>query len=163
MISENIAFLFTKKNLGCIPHFIKLIAIHSLVAANVSLAVTKATFLPFVHYVDEATGLVQFTTTPISSFYKLYLDDANGAGGNQVELLRGLEETASDPTRAAKIILLFESVVMKLMMANDDGLGLNQPAIIILSTYLYRLWCCFSYRLGWSQSFMTQNVYIIVS
>ena len=93
----------------------------SLIATNASFADTNATFLPFVQYVDEATGgLVQLTTTPISSFYELYLDafaDTDGAGGNQVELAsrllpRSLAET--DPAKAAKIMLSLDGgVVMK--------------------------------------------------
>ena len=90
----------------------------TLVATNASLADTNATFLPFAQYVNEATGgPVQLTTTPINSFYELYLDafaDTDGAGGNQVELAsrllpRSLAET--DPSKAAKIILSLEGGV----------------------------------------------------
>ena len=91
----------------------------TLVATNASLADTNATFLPFAQYVNEATGgPVQLTTTPINSFYELYLDsfvDTDGAGGNQVELAsrllpRSLAET--DPAKAAKIILSLEDGVV---------------------------------------------------
>ena len=91
----------------------------SLIATNASLADTNATFLPFVHYIDEATGgLVQLTTTPINSFYELYLNsfaDTDGAGGNQVELAsrllpRSLAET--DPAKAAKIMLSLDGIVV---------------------------------------------------
>ena len=92
-----------------------------LIAPNASLADTNATFLPFVNYVDEATGgLVQITTTPIGSFFELYLNgfaSADGAGGFPAELAsrllpRSLAEM--DPAKAAKIMLsLPGGVVMK--------------------------------------------------
>ena len=91
----------------------------SLVATNASLADTNATFLPFVQYVNKTTGgLVQLTTTPINSFYELYLGafaDTDGAGGNRVEMAsrllpRSLAET--DPAKAAKIILSLEDGVV---------------------------------------------------
>ena len=93
----------------------------SLVATNASLADTNATFLPFVQYIDKATGgLVQLTTTPINSFYELYLDsfvDTDGAGGNQVEIASRLlprSLAATDPAKVAKIILSLDGgVVMK--------------------------------------------------
>jgi hypothetical protein len=93
----------------------------TLIAANASLADTNATLLPFVNYIDEATGgQVQVSTAPIGSFYELYLDsfiDTDGAGGFQVELAsrllpRSLAET--DPAKAAKIMLSLDGgVVMK--------------------------------------------------
>jgi hypothetical protein len=93
----------------------------SLVATNASLADTNATLLPFVQYVDEATGgLAQLATASINSFYELYLDafaNTVGAGGFQVELAsrllpRSLAET--DPAKAAKIMLsINDGVVMK--------------------------------------------------
>ena len=93
----------------------------TLIATNASAAETNTTLLPFVQYVDEATGgLVQFETTPFSSFYELYLAsivNTDGAGGYQVELAsrllpRSLAET--DPAKAAKIMLSLDGgVVMK--------------------------------------------------
>ena len=89
-----------------------------LVATNASLADTNATFNPFVHYVDEATGgLIQVTATPVSSFYELYLNgfaNADGAGGVPADLAsrllpRSLAET--DPAKAAKIILSLDGGV----------------------------------------------------
>ena len=57
----------------------------SLTATNASLADTNATLLPFVQYANETTGgLVEFTLTPFTSFYELYLDafaNTDGAGG----------------------------------------------------------------------------------
>ena len=91
---------------------------YSLIATNASLADTNATFLPFVQYVDEATGgLVQLSMSSVSSFYELYLlafaspDGAGGyTGGISSRLLpRSLAET--DPAKAAKIILSLDGGV----------------------------------------------------
>ena len=91
---------------------------YSLIATNASLADTNATFLPFVQYVDEATGgLVQLSTTSVGSFYELFLlafASPDGAGGFQGELAsrllpRSLAEI--DPSKAAKIILSLEGGV----------------------------------------------------
>ena len=95
---------------------------YSLIATNASLADTNATFLPFVKYVDEATGgLVQLSTSSVGSFYNgLYLlafASSDGAGGFAAEIAsrllpRSLAET--DPAKAAKIMLSIDGgVVMK--------------------------------------------------
>ena len=94
---------------------------YTLIAANASLADTNATLLPFVQYVDKATGgQIQLTTGSVGSFYELYLDafaNPDGAGGFQDEIAsrllpRSLAET--DPAKAAKIILSLDGgVVMK--------------------------------------------------
>ena len=88
-------------------------------ATNASVADTNTTLLPFVQYVDEATGgLAQLVTAPFNSFYELYLDafaNTDGAGGYQVELAsrllpRSLAET--DPAKAAKIMLSLDGIVV---------------------------------------------------
>ena len=93
----------------------------TLIATNASLADTNATLLPFVQYANETTGgLVEFTLTPFTSFYELYLDafaNTDGAGGFQIEIAsrllpRSLAET--DPAKAAKIMLSLDGgVAMK--------------------------------------------------
>ena len=92
-----------------------------VVATKASLADTNATFNPFIHHVDEATGgLVQVSATPVSSFHELFLDgfaNGEGAGGIPANLAsrllpRSLAET--DPAKAAKIMLSLDGgVVMK--------------------------------------------------
>ena len=90
-----------------------------LVAPNVSWADTNTTLLPFVQYVENATGgLVQAITIPFSSFYEFYIFAFSGTGqvGYQVEvasrlLPRSLAET--NPTKAAEIILSLGRVGMK--------------------------------------------------
>jgi hypothetical protein len=110
-----------------------------LVATNASLADTDATFLPFVKYVEQATGgPVQTMSIPIGSFYELYLGvlaENGGAVGNQVELAsrllpRSLAET--DPAKAAKILLSLEGGVGMNSIAggavsrvDPDSTGLN--------------------------------------
>ena len=88
------------------------------VAPNVSLEDTNATLLPFLQYIEEATGgLVQATIVPFDSFYELYLilvDDINAGEGTPVEvasrlLPRTLAET--DPAKAAKIMLSLDGGV----------------------------------------------------
>jgi FAD/FMN-containing dehydrogenase len=87
-------------------------------ATNASLADTNAILLPFVQYANETTGgLVEFTLTPFTSFYELYLDafaNTDGAGGFQIEIAsrllpRSLAET--DPAKAAKIMLSLDGGV----------------------------------------------------
>jgi hypothetical protein len=92
-----------------------------LVAPNISWADTNTTLLPFVQYVENATGgLVQAITIPFSSFYELYFTftavSGTGQVGYQVEvasrlLPRSLAET--DPAKVAKIILSLGRVGMK--------------------------------------------------
>ena len=82
-----------------------------LVAPNISWADANATILPFIQYVEDATGgLVQATTIPFPSFYEFYTTFFSKPGqvGSNVELAsrllpRSLAET--DPAKAAEIIL----------------------------------------------------------
>ena len=93
-----------------------------LVAPNASLADTNATFNPFVHFVDEATGgQIQVTTTPFSSFYESFLDGVfaitEGVEGIPIVfasrlLPRSLRVT--DPAKAAKIMLSLDGSVTML-------------------------------------------------
>jgi FAD/FMN-containing dehydrogenase len=89
-----------------------------LIATDASFADTNATFLPFVQYVEEATGgLAQLTMTSFISFYEFYLDvfvSTNGTAGSQVEIAsrllpRSLADT--DPAKAAKIMLSIDGGV----------------------------------------------------
>ena len=91
------------------------------VAPNVSLEDTNATLLPFLQYVEEATGgLVQATTIPFNSFYEIYLiliADINAGEGTAAEvasrlLPRTLVET--NPAKTAKILLSL-----------NDGVGIK--------------------------------------
>ena len=89
-----------------------------LVATNASFADTNATFLPFVQYVEEATGgLVQLTIASFISFYEFYLDgfaSTNGTTGSQIELASRLlprSLAATDPAKAAKIMLSLDGGV----------------------------------------------------
>ena len=82
-----------------------------IAAPNVSWADANATFLPFVQFVEDATGgPVIATTIPFPSFYQFYMTFYNNTGqvGTQVEIAsrllpRSLAET--DPAKAAEIIL----------------------------------------------------------
>ena len=88
------------------------------VAPNVSWADANATFLPFVQYVEDATGgsMVLATTIPFPSFYEFYTTFFSKPGqvGSNVEIAsrllpRSLAET--DPAKAAQIILSIDGGV----------------------------------------------------
>ena len=92
----------------------------TLGAPNISWADTNATFLPFAQYVTEATsGMTNFTTGPYASFYEFYQSFFSSPitpGVPRLEfasrfLPRSL--AATDPAKAAKILLSLEGVSMK--------------------------------------------------
>ena len=93
-----------------------------LVAPNTSLADTNATFNPFVHFVDEATGgLIEVMATPFSSFYESYLDGVfaitEGVEGIPIFFASRLlprSLAVTDPAKAAKITLLLDGGVTML-------------------------------------------------
>ena len=103
-----------------------------LAAPNISWADTNSTFLPFVQYVNEATGgLIQAQTIPFNSFYELYLTlfaNMDGQVGTQSELAsrllpRSLAET--DPGKAAKIMLSLDGGVLMKSVGSRPSIRLT--------------------------------------